>query len=105
MGQQKYYDTVSEATKDLSKRGYTADFKILVEDECLICNKSTTQLSPDEFEIDEVHRFEGETDPADEMIVYAISSTKHDIKGVVINAYGAYADTSTSKIIALLNKH
>jgi len=103
MGQQKYYDTVSEATNDLLKRGYTTDFKILVEEDCLVCNKSSTQLSPDEFKIDEVHRFEGDTDPADEMILYAISSSKHDIKGVVINAYGAYADSATSEIIALLN--
>jgi len=105
MGQQKYYDTVSEATNDLLKRGYITDFKILVEEDCLVCNKSSTQLSPDEFEIDEVHRFEGDTDPADEMILYAISSLKHDIKGVVINVYGAYVDSATSEIIALLNKH
>ena len=58
-----------------------------------------------EFEIDETYRFEGETDPGDEMIVFAISSKKHNIKGVVINAYGVYSDSSTSKIVERLKKH
>lgn len=39
------------------------------------------------------------------MIVYAISSTKHDIKGIVINAFGIYSDPITSKIVERLKKH
>ena len=35
-----YYDTVSEAINDLARRGYTTDFEILKEAECLICNKT-----------------------------------------------------------------
>ena len=99
------YDTVSQAINGLIERGYTTDFKILGEKECLICNKSNTQLSPEEFEIDETYRFEGDTDPGDEMIVYAISAIKHDIKGLVVNAYGMYSDADTSKIVARLKKH
>lgn len=105
MEQTIYYDTVSETINELAKRGYTTDFKLLAEEECLYCNKSETQLSPEEFEIDEIHRFEGESDPGDEMIVFAISSVKHDIKGIIVNAYGTYSDPSTSKIIARLKKH
>lgn len=99
------YDTVSEAINGLAERGYTTDFEILGEKECLICNKSSTQLSPEEFEIDETYRFEGDTDPGDEMIVYAISAINHNIKGLVVNAYGTYADNNTSKIVARLKKH
>lgn len=100
-----YYETVSEAIKDLTKRGYTTDFEILTETECLICNKTSAQLSPDEFEIDETYRFEGSTDPGDEMIVFAISSLKHNLKGIVVNAYGMYSDSATSKIVERLRKH
>ena len=99
------YDTVSEAVNDLIKRGYTTDFSINVKKECLVCAAIPEPLSPDEFEIDEVYRFEGETDPGDEMIVYAISSTKHNLKGVVVNAYGIYSDSATSKIVERLKKH
>lgn len=101
----KNYDTASEAINDLAKRGYTSDFKLIADQECIVCNTTATQLSPEEFQIDETHRFEGETDPADEMIVHAISSTKYNLKGVIVNGYGTYADTSTFKIIALLKKH
>jgi len=101
----KYYDTVSEAINALAKRGYTTDFKVLTGEECLICHQTGTQLSPDDFEIDETHRFEGDTDPGDEMIVHAISSTKFNMKGIIINGYGTYADLSTSKIVARLKRH
>jgi len=105
MKNNSYYETVSEAINDLTKRGYTTDFEILNEKECLVCHKTSSQLSPDEFEIDETYRFEGNTDPGDEMIVFAISSVKHNIKGIVVNAYGMYADSSASKIIERLHNH
>ena len=99
---QKNYDTVSEAVNDLNKRGYTTDFAVLTEKECLVCKKTSRQLSPEEFTIDEIHRFEGMTDPGDEMIVYAISSAKHKMKGVVVNAFGPYSDPVVAKIVERL---
>jgi hypothetical protein len=104
MKAQKYYDTVSETINQLAQKGYTTDFEILKEHDCLVCKQSAQQLSPDEFVIDETHRFEGETDPGDEMIVYAISSKKHGVKGIVINAYGTYADPDIFKIVERLEK-
>ncbi|MGV9004952.1 phosphoribosylpyrophosphate synthetase [Flavobacterium sp.] len=99
------YDTVTEAVAELSKRGYTTDFELMTENECLACHQSSLYLSPEEFEIDEFYRFEGDSDPGDEMIVYAISSTHHDIKGIVINAFGIYSDPIISKIVERLKKH
>jgi len=99
------YDTVTEATAALAKRGYTTDFELMTEKECLVCHQSSLFLSPEEFEIDELYRFEGNSDPGDEMIVYAISSKTHNIKGIVINAYGIYANPVTSKIVERLKKH
>ena len=99
-----YYDTVTEAVNQLAKRGYTTDFEVLAEQECLLCRTTAQQLSPDEFVIDETYRFEGETDPGDEMIVHAISSQKHGVKGIIVNGYGAYADETTFKIVERLKK-
>jgi len=99
------YDTVSEALNDLAKRGFTHDFNIHEEADCLICTNTMTQLSPKDFEIVETYRFEGDTDPADEMIVFAIASIKHDLKGTLINAYGIYADSFNSKIVEKLINH
>ncbi len=56
------YDTVSEAVSDLKNRGFTDDFNLA--DNCLVCNAQG--FHADEFEIREVHRFEGHSDPGDE---------------------------------------
>ncbi len=93
------YDSLSLAVNDLIKRGYTTDFLLQAEKECLICNNSSLELSPEEFVIDEIYRFEGMTDPSDESIVFAISSDKHNVKGIVINSYGADFSYRSSKLV------
>lgn len=99
------YDTVTAAVNDLQRRGYTTNFSFLTEKECIICNQTSQSLSPEEFEIDELYRFEGMTDPGDEMIVMAISSKKNTLKGVVVNGFGVYSDGVTAKITKHLNRH
>jgi hypothetical protein len=99
------YETVSEAVNDLKKRGYSADLSMEAEKDCLFEHSTKTQLSPKDFTIDEVYRFEGMTDPGDEMIVYAISSTEKNIKGVVVNAFGIYSSYRASKLVEHLTKH
>ncbi|MGY5847562.1 phosphoribosylpyrophosphate synthetase [Salegentibacter sp. HM20] len=105
MSAPKSYDTASEAINDLIRRGYNTDFRILIEENCIICNSSSRQLAPEEFEIDEIYRFEGPTDPGDEMIVFGISSRENDLKGVLVNAFGMYSDSKTSNITERLFKH
>lgn len=95
----KYFETVTEAVNDLISRGFTHDFIINDGLDCIICQKKELTLSPDDFHIDEIYRFEGQTDPGDEMIVYAISSKKFDIKGTIINSFGVYADCKIDKLI------
>lgn len=99
------YDTLSEAVNDLVKRGYTTDFLLQEEKDYLLCSNNSLELSPEDFTIDEVYRFEGMTDPADESIVFAISSTKHNIRGLVINSFGADFGYRSSKLVAHLHKH
>ena len=83
------YDTLSEAVNGLKTRGYSIDFNI--KGDTLISQHRPASLSPAEFEIVEFHRFEGNTDPADEAVVYAIEG-KHGEKGIIVNAYGPNAD-------------
>jgi len=99
------YDTLSEAVNDLIKRGYTTDFLLQEEKDCLICSNNSLELSPEEFTIDEVYRFEGMSDPDDESIVFAISSDKHKVKGLVINSFGAEFGYRSSKLVAHLHRH
>ena len=97
------YDTVSEAVNGLRQRGYTIDFNIAADK--LECKKTPVSLSPDAFEITEVYRFEGNTDPADEAVVYAIES-KDGHKGILVNAYGPDADPAGDALVKkLTEKH
>lgn len=98
------YDTLSEAVNDLQKRGYTTDFLVHDEKKCLYCKDQSLELSPEEFVIDEIYRFEGMTDPSDESIVFAISSGKRDLKGLVINSFGADFGYRSSKLVEELYK-
>ena len=93
------YDTLSEAVNDLVKRGYSHNFKYC--EEGIECDVPKLKLTPEEFKIKEVYRFEGNTDPADEAIVYAIESN-NGIKGVLVNGYGISTNSSVDDMIKKL---
>lgn len=97
------FGTLSETINGLVKLGYTHDFNI--KDECIVCRKTNITLSPDDFQIDQVYRFEGDSDPEYQSILYAISSTKFDVKGTLVNGYGISADETSTKLIEKLNTH
>lgn len=97
------FATLSEAINGLVKLGYTHDFNI--KEECIVCNRTNITLSPDEFQIDEFYRFEGDSDPEYQSILYAISSSKFDLKGTLVNGYGTSSDEATTKLIEKLNTH
>ena len=97
------YDTVTAALNGLRERGYVLDFNIAFDK--LMCNGNDICLDPHEFEIVEVYRFEGDSNPADEDVVYAIESKQGSIKGVVTSAYGLYADAVSSAMIQKLALH
>ena len=94
------YDTVSAAINGLKIRGYTKDFNL--EENCLVCHED--KYHPEDFEIVEVYRFEGDSDPADEAVVYGIES-KDGLKGILVNGYGPSADTMSSEMAQKLNMH
>ncbi len=96
------YETMTDAINDLKKRGFTIDFNLSYD--CIVCHDTPITLMPSEFEIVEVYRFEGETNPADSAIVYGIAS-KHGEKGVLVNAYGIYSDAVSDEMVRKLVIH
>lgn len=94
------YETVSEAVNELKKRGFDLDFNL--EENCIVCHSD--KFDAKDFEIVEVYRFEGNTDPSDEAIVYAIESVNGK-KGVLVNGYGISADAISSDIAKKLSIH
>ena len=97
------YTTLPEAVNDLQRRGYSDDLQ--VDGNCLRCTMKNAALDPAQFQIDEFHRFEGNSDPEDQSIVYAISSAMHQLKGLLINAYGPDASSLTQEMVRKLATH
>ena len=96
------YNSLSVAVNDLTKKGYTHNFNI--KEDCIECSTLKLKLKPEEFEIDEKHRFEEMSDLDSESVLYAISSKNGDVKGLLVNAYGTYADTASFELIQKLNR-
>ena len=94
------FGTLSETINGLIKLGYTLDFNI--QEECLTDHQANIMLSPIDFQIDKVYRFEGASDPEYQSILYAISSAKFGIKGTLVNGYGISANETSSKLIEKL---
>jgi len=92
-----HYATVSEAIDALRSKGFTEDFNL--EENCIVCKPG--KFSHEEFEITEVYRYEGNSDPADEATVYGIISSS-GIKGVLVTGYGISTDTLSAAILKKL---
>jgi hypothetical protein len=104
MKRQYNYQTLSEAVNELQKRGYTHDFLVRENNPNLYLDSKSIELSPKEFQIDEIYRFEGMTDPADASIVFAISSKHHHIKGIGVNGFGAEFGYRSFKVVEDLRR-
>ncbi len=90
------YETMTEAVDALLQRGYRYNFNF--ENGALYCSGIDECFKPDDLLITEVYRFEGITDPTDSSVVYAIES-KQGHKGVLVDAYGVYADESKNNFL------
>ncbi len=98
-----FYGNVLEALNALKKQGYTEDFNLRATQ--IECKAKNVALDPASFAVDAVYRFEGDTDPGDEAIVYAISSLDGTIKGTLVNGYGPSAEPIADALMARLNTH
>ena len=97
------YDTVVQALQGLRLQGYSIDFNI--EPDKLICSEHNIMLYPADFEITKVFRFEGDSNPDDEAVVYAIESKNGEIKGVFVSAYGMYEEGTSDDLVKKLTIH
>lgn len=98
-------EPLSKVMEKLRKRGYTLDF-ILEKNELSSSDRTvdSRKYSPKQLRIDNEYRFEGESNPSDLSILYAIS-TENGTKGLVVNSYGAQADLDLNEFIKNIDKH
>ncbi|MFH6995863.1 hypothetical protein [Flavobacterium sp. FlaQc-48] len=84
-----HYATVSKALDQLNEKGFTFDFNL---------NSDIIKKNPEKFEIVHVYRYEGDSDPGDEAVVYGIKSTSGK-KGVYVAGFSADSDQETAKFL------
>ncbi len=87
--QMYHYATVSKALKELAEKGYTVDYN-LQEDKII--------NSPEDFTIQEIYRYEGETDPGDEATVFGIKSSSGAL-GTFVAGMNAFADNIAAQVL------
>ncbi|ANE53069.1 phosphoribosylpyrophosphate synthetase [Flavisolibacter tropicus] len=97
----KPYTTLSETMNALRQQGYTEDFNLLQN--CLECRNGQFKVFAEDFKVDNYFRFEGESNPDDSAILYAISSDRYGLKGVLVNAYGIYSEPLTDEMLEKLD--
>lgn len=84
-----HYATVSVALEELKEKGFTVDFN---NQEGRIIN------SPHEFTIVHIYRYEGQSDPGDEAMVFGIKSSTGE-KGVFVAGASAFTDKSAAMVL------
>jgi hypothetical protein len=94
-------NTLTERVNKGIKNGYVDNFKITKQG--LLSSKTDKTYTPSEVSIKDFYRFEGESDPADNAIMYLIE-TSDGQKGILIDAYGTYADENINKFISEVNE-
>lgn len=89
-----YRTPLSIKMKELQAAGYTHSFG--VNDGFL--KNGDKIYGPDEVEIKGQFRFEGESNPDDMSILYMVE-TNDGKKGLLVDAFGVYADEETENFI------
>lgn len=88
--------TMTDCMNKLNADGYTENF--VAGEKGLEAPSTEKFYIPSEVKIDNFYRFEGESDPADSAIVYAIE-TNDGTKGMLVDSYGGNASQLVSKFI------
>ncbi|SRR6266511_797026 len=92
--------TLSEAIAQLQADGYTGNWFATV-DRRLQCNESGAQSDPATVTIEHTLRFEGQSDPDDEVILFALSEPGGR-RGIYSAPYGSAMPSEDAAVIALM---
>lgn len=88
-----YMKSLATCLKKMVTEGYTEDFQIT--EQGLESLHKHNNYKPEQIQVVNFFRFEGESDPDDNAILYVIE-TDDGTKGTLIDAYGVYNDPNVS---------
>ena len=88
--------SLSSCTNRMKEEGFKEDFQ--VTDRGLTTFDKGKHYQPDQVKIVSFYRFEGESDPDDNAILYIIE-TSDGTRGTIVDAYGIYNDSKLTRFI------
>jgi hypothetical protein len=91
--------TVTQLLTRLKGEGFTANLGVVAG--TLRVLDTGHVLRSEDVVIREVHRFEGESDPDDMTVVYVLES-KDGTRGVLVDAFGIYADPEVGALLSTI---
>jgi hypothetical protein len=94
-------ETLSHAVDRLTAAGYRDDFH--ADAVGLHATIAGCSHEPEAFLVDEVFRYEGPTDPADESIVFALRCKPHGAKGTYTVAFGPNMPAADARAVRRLD--
>lgn len=89
MSRTYHYASVIDALADLKAKGFTVDFNLVAQD--IVKN-------PHHYAIEHIYRYEGNTNPDDEAIVYGIKSNTGS-KGVFVAGFSANSEGEAAQAL------
>ena len=89
-------DSLVVVLDTLEKLGFHSQFEI--QGENMVSLKTNNHFKSNEVKIVHFYRFEGESNPDDSSIMYAIECNTGE-KGTLVDGYGTTADTDTAKFM------
>jgi hypothetical protein len=93
-------ETMVSVMQKLEDEGYNVQFQATADG--LVSLKSNKIYQPGEVKVENFYRFEGESNPDDSSIVYAIAAGNE--KGTLTDSYGQYSDEYVAGFIKLVEK-
>lgn len=93
-------ETVTGALNELVAEGYTADFALV--DGALREVGGTVACRVADAVVERMHRFEGDSDPGDEMVVFGLRDPLTDVRGTLVSAFGPAADPEVLRHLTYL---
>jgi len=93
-------EDLAHAVERLTKMGYRDDFR--AERDGLRAVQEGRTYEPESLIVEDLLRFEGESDPGDEVVVYALSSESSETRGTYVVTYGTYVDPIDAEMMRRL---
>jgi hypothetical protein len=94
-------ETLSQAVERLAAAGYRDSFR--AEAGGLRAVGTGCVHDPESLVIEELVRFEGESDPEDEAVLFALRCEVHGTRGTYVVTYGASTDALDAEMVRRLS--